>query len=178
MVVAGAGAVGRLVVRAVLVFAIAILIVLGLGPLSGRYRCVTVLSGSMAPTLPVGGVVLSTPEPLGRVRVGQIISFHAPIPGRPVETHRVVEVLAGGAHPVIRTQGDANPAPDGWVARLDTGPVWRARAVVPALGRVVHVLRSPIWRPVLIWLAPALFVVVALIEIWGTGPGREQAVSS
>ena len=86
----------------------------------------------------------------------------------------MIQVLASGPHPIVRTQGDANPAPDGWQARLDTGPVWKARAVVPGLGQGIHLLRAPTLRRLSVWVAPVGFVLVALIEIWHPGPRRRQ----
>ncbi|GAC1602207.1 MAG: hypothetical protein NVS3B21_30240 [Acidimicrobiales bacterium] len=167
------GFIARTMTRAAIVFAMAALVGLGLGPFTGRYRVLTVLSGSMRPTLPIGSIVLSTPEPLNAVRVGQIISFRAPTPGGPVETHRVIEVVTGGDHPAVRTQGDANPVPDGWVARLGSGPVWKARVVAPGVGRLIHGLRSALVHRLTLWAAPLCFVAVALWEIWGRSAQRE-----
>lgn len=80
----------------------------------------TVLSGSMEPTLPVGSVVVVRPRPPAEIAVGDVITFLARDPASDatrVVTHRVVEVLPG---PEFRTRGDANPDPDpGLVAAAD-----------------------------------------------------------
>lgn len=169
-----AALIARLLTRTVLGLAVITLVGLGLGPFTGRYRVVTVLSGSMRPTAPIGAVVISTPEPLESVRVGQVISFRAPTPGGPVETHRVIKIVSGGANPLVRTQGDANARPDPWVARLATGPVWKARVIVPGVGTMIHSLRAPLVRRLMLFGAPACFVLVALAEIWGLGATREE----
>src|SRR5207244_1906789 len=54
----------------VLLAAVAVLIFVGLGPVTGAYRLATVLSGSMAPGMPVGSVAVLVPEPPAAVRVG------------------------------------------------------------------------------------------------------------
>jgi len=88
--------------------------VLGLGPLTGRYRVLTVLSGSMRPTLPVGSIVVVTPQPLDDIRVGDIITFQEPGDRLVLETHRVVRILRDGPVPVVVTKGDDNARPDPW----------------------------------------------------------------
>jgi signal peptidase len=144
-----------------------VLVIIGVGPLTGRYRVATVLSGSMDPTLPVGSVVFSTPEPAATVAPGHVITFRAPVGSHWVETHRIVEVVSGGTDPVVRTQGDANEGPDPWLARLDGAtPVWRARFAVPKLGFVLQALRRPIVHRLTTLVAPALFLAACLAAIW------------
>ena len=58
----------------------------------GGYKPVAVYSGSMRPTIPVGGLALDRVIPARDVRVGDVITFSDPyVRGRFV-THRVVEV--------------------------------------------------------------------------------------
>jgi len=116
-----------------------------------------------------------TPESMRDVRVGQVISFHIPTGDHHVQTHRIVAVLRGGPHPLIRTKGDANSAPDPWTARLDGSTTWRVRAVVPKLGWLIVWLRDPLLRLLTVFLAPTLFALLALWRIW-TGPGDGNAV--
>src|SRR5205809_3772097 len=117
---AGTTSAGRSAVRAALLtsldlsaraaFVVACVALLGLGllPRTGWYRPVTVLSGSMRPAFAPGDMVVVTPEPVRDVRAGQIISYRIPIGDHHVQTHRVVAVVHGGAHPSVRTKGDAN----------------------------------------------------------------------
>ena len=80
----------------VLLAALAALVFVGLGPATGAYRLATVLSGSMAPGMPVGSVAVLVPEPPAAVRVGDVITLQAPTPDRHVVTHRVVAQAVDG----------------------------------------------------------------------------------
>lgn len=165
---------GRTVVRLGVALSLLVLVAIGIGPLTGRYRVVTVLSASMSPRLSVGSLAISTPEPLDQVHVGQIITFQAPIGDHWVITHRVIEVVSDGVHPRVRTKGDANTAPDPWIARLNRGPIWQVRTVVPALGTGVRVLRSRWIHVASVLIAPALLVIVSLQAIWRPSVPRRR----
>ena len=164
-----------LLLRLALGCALAIFVLLALVPHTGLYRPETVLSGSMKPYFGAGDLVIVTPESMRDVRVGQVISFHIPTGDHHVQTHRIIAVLRRGAHPLIRTKGDANSAPDPWTARLDGSTTWRVRAVVPKLGWLIVWLRDPLLRLLTVFLAPTLFALLALWRIW-TGPGDGNAV--
>jgi len=57
------------------------------------YKPVAVYSGSMEPTIPVGGLALDRAIPSKNVRVGDVITFSDPyVKGRLV-THRVIDIL-------------------------------------------------------------------------------------
>ena len=157
---------GRLVGLVLVGLCLLTLVAVGLGPRTGAYRTLTVLSGSMRPTIPEGSVVVVTPVALGQVRVGDVITYRIPVDDRRVVSHRVVEVVEGGDHPVVRTQGDANAAPDPWLARLDSEPAWRVRAAVPKLGYLIQSLRRPALANMLTWLVPALLALIWLADIW------------
>jgi signal peptidase len=158
--------VGRLGLWLAVVCAIALFGFLVIGPRLGYYRTLTVLSNSMQPTWSAGDVVVDTPEPLSAVRVGQAITFQAPIDGHALVTHRVIQVVKGGAHPVVRTQGDANPTPDAWTAKLENGPVWRARLVVPKLGWALFFLHDRLFHVLTMIVVPLLLAATWLIWIW------------
>src|SRR6188508_865209 len=126
-----------LALRLALGSALAIFVLLALVPHTGLYRPETVLSGSMKPYFGAGDLVIVTPEPVRDVRVGQVISIKIPTGDHHVQTHRVIQTVRGGPHPVIRTKGDANTARDDWTARLDGSTAWQVRLVVPKLGWLI-----------------------------------------
>ena len=157
---------------ATLVVAVAALLGLGLLPRTGWYRPVTVLSGSMRPAFAPGDMVVVTPEPARDVHVGQVLSYRIPIGDHHVQTHRVIAVVHRGDRPSVRTKGDANMAPDPWVARLNGPTVWRVRTVLPKLGWVVFWLRTPLVEKLTVLLAPVLLVLLGFVRIWGERDGE------
>jgi signal peptidase len=152
--------------RLALGVAFTLLLFLALIPHTGLYRPETVLSDSMKPYFAAGDLVIVTPEPVRDVRVGQVISIKIPTGDHHVQTHRVIQIVRGGAHPVIRTKGDANTARDDWTARLDGSTAWQVRLVVPKLGWLIVWLRDPLLRYFAVFLAPALFALLVLRRIW------------
>jgi signal peptidase I len=155
-----------LLARAGLLVACVALLGLGLLPRAGWYRPVTVLSGSMKPAFSPGDMVIVTPEPLRDLRVGQIISYRIPVGDHHVQSHRVIEIVRGGAHPLVRTKGDANNAADPWTARLHGNVVWRVRGVVPKLGWAVFWFRSPLMHSLTVLLAPLMLALLGVMQIW------------
>ena len=149
-----------------LALACAALVGLGLLPRTGWYRPVTVLSGSMRPTFAPGDMVVVTPEPLGDVRVGQIISYRIPVGDHHVQSHRVVRVIHDGGRVLVRTKGDANDSVDPWTAELHGTTAWRVRAVVPKLGRLIFWFRLPLVHLLTVILVPLLLALLGVAEIW------------
>lgn len=146
---------------------------IGLGPRTGAYQTLTVLTGSMHPEIPAGSLVVVRPVAASAIRPGDIVTINAPIPGAPVVTHRVTEIVEAGSSPVIRTKGDANTHPDPWLARIEGGRVWKVAMTVPHAGAAVSRLRSPAMRPILLYAIPGLIAMVWLAEIWGVGRRRQ-----
>jgi signal peptidase len=157
--------------RVLLALALVLFLAIAVLPRLGLYRAVTVLSGSMRPTFSPGDMVAVAPAPVSDV---QVISYQVPTGVHQVETHRIVKILQGGAHPVIQTQGDANNWPDPWTAKLEGKTAWRLVAVVPHLGYLVNWLRSGSLRMVAIIIAPGLLALLLLSEIWGLSGDRRE----
>lgn len=148
----------------------AMLAFLGLGPRTSRYQVLTVLSGSMTPRLPIGAVVIATPERPSQLRVGQILVYQIPVDDHHVVSHRVVQILRGGDRPIVRTKGDANNAPDPWTAEITSPVAWRVRAVLPALGSLLIWLRQPLLRRTLVLGFPFLAALLWIADIWRGSP--------
>jgi len=161
--------------------AVGVLMLLGLAvlPRLGAYRTATVLTASMRPTFAPGDIVVTEPEPVSSVRVGQVISYRVPVGEHQIETHRVVKIVQGQgtSNPVIQTRGDANQANDPWTARLQGATAWRQVAVIPKLGYVVNALRGRAIEIAAVLIAPIVLVALLLSEIWsgaGADPASEQ----
>jgi signal peptidase I len=172
---------GSAMASALVVVAVAALAVPLLGTLTGRWRLQPILSGSMAPQVPTGSLVLATPEAASAVHVGDIVVFRAPIAGHRLTAHRVIAVLSHGRRPGIRTKGDANAAADPWQARIEGGRIWIVRRDVPLLGYVtIFTQRS--WLFLVLVLGVGAVVIPLLRRIWAqpegvrpTAPGHVAA---
>ena len=141
-------------------------LVLGVGPHTGAYRPITMLTGSMQPLYPAGAILIVTPQPIAELAPGQVVTFHAPIGGQPVVTHRVVAVDRSGRQPVITTKGDANPGNDAWAVTM-TGPTfWEVRGAIPVVGTVLRALRTPEVDAVMTKAFPVLLLLGLLKALW------------
>ncbi len=103
---------------------------LGYGSIDNRwYRIVTVVGGSMEPTIWRGDMIVITrpPRQLGK---GMIVTMQV---GQVAVTHRIVEIMADGA---LKTKGDANAQADDWGTRKPR-VVGLYRFRIPRLGYAV-----------------------------------------
>jgi signal peptidase I len=149
---------------------------LGVLPHLGVYRTLTVLSASMNPTFSPGDIVVVRPEPIERLRVGQVISYAVPVGAHQVETHRVVKILRGQGTttPVIQTKGDNNTVVDPWTAQLNGPTIWRLEAVVPKVGYAINLMRNRTFHLFSVILIPGSMAILALARMWGLG-GRRRS---
>ena len=146
----------------VVVVCAVLLAVTAAGAVTGRWRVVPVLSGSMEPALPAGSAAVAVPAAAASVEAGDIIVFHAPIADRPALIHRVTEVVEGGVRPVVRTGGDASARPDPWTARLEGPVVWKVRRVLPGAGYVAVAAQD---RSVRMAIAAAVGAVASVLAL-------------
>jgi signal peptidase I len=96
------------------------------------YRSLTVVSGSMEPTLGTGSVVIDEVISPGEARPGDIVTFQDPLRPRQL-THRLQKVRVEGDTYYMVTLGDANDAPERWTVPAD-GRLGRVVAHLPKLG--------------------------------------------
>ena len=133
--------------------------------IAGGYRPVAVYSGSMTPTIAVGGLAVDRTIPAKKVRVGDVITFDDPYVKGRIVTHRVVAVIPTTHGLAYRTKGDANPFRDPWTIRL-SGQVGRVAFSVPVAGYVLVYAHTREVRAVLICLASILLLFGLLRRIW------------
>jgi signal peptidase len=122
-------------------------------------RVDVVLSGSMAPTMRPGDVILALSEPDSQVSAGQVLAFHPPAQPDIVVVHRVIQVVRHGNKVEIRTQGDDNNAPDAWTAVLLGNSAWRVSWVLPSAGYLV------IWATYA-WVRLVALTILVLLVVW------------
>ena len=118
-----------------------------------------VLSGSMAPTLRPGDVLLAVSEPDSQVSAGQVLAFHPPYDPSIVVVHRIIQVVHHGDKVEIRTQGDDNNTPDQWTAILEGKSAWKVSWVLPSAGFVAIWATYP-------WIHLLALLVVIGIVVW------------
>ena len=128
---------------------------------SGAWQIRPVLSGSMRPGLPVGGVVVTERVPLSDLQVRDVAVFHPPSDPSVDYVHRVISLTRAGRTVVVRTQGDANLYPDPWTLRLTGRWAYVARFSVPLLGYPAVWIHSPRGRADMLLLAGILAAVLA-----------------
>jgi signal peptidase I len=162
-------AIGAVLGTAVLVIAVGAA-TLGAAQALGAIRLATVLTGSMAPGIPTGSIVLDTPTPVSQIAPGDVITFVAPEPYTRVVTHRIVEIDRSSGDSIVVTRGDANDTVDPWRAKLNGDTVWEVRGSVPHVGSVLASVRSQSLRMIWSVLVPIAFGVSLTISIWRSGP--------
>lgn len=158
-------------VRGVMGVAVLAFAVLAVGPHVLGYRTMTMLTASMAPGIEPGDITIATPIAVAELTEGMVISYHMPVGDRSLVTHRVVSVdRAEDGTVSVQTKGDANEEIDPWTAGLQGDTVYRVRAVIPEVGHLVQLLRTPVVSQVLLYGAPALFAGWLLLTIWRPTP--------
>lgn len=156
---------------AVLVTALAGFLFLAIGPRFLGYQTATMLTGSMAPLINPGDVVVTVPTPVAEIRTGDVITYRIPVEDHRVETHRVTEVLVNkDGSTTVRTKGDANNGADPWTATLNGTAVDRHVLTVPYVGQAIRVLRQPAILNAFMYGAPAVLVAGLLASIWRKSP--------
>jgi signal peptidase I len=144
---------------AALIFAL----VLVAPPLTG-HRSLTVLTGSMEPTLETGSVVIAEVIRPTEARVGDVVTFSDPANEDRSITHRLVSVRVEGNTAHMVTRGDANDAGEQWEIALD-GEIGRVVYHVPKLG-YVRALVGTRGGYVVLTLALLLLGCWVLADIW------------
>lgn len=130
-----------------------------------RWKPVAIRSGSMAPALQVGDVILTRPvdEPLG---AGDIVTFS--LPGQSsTQSHRVVGRNPDGTYV---TRGDANPADDSTpvpAASVES----RAVLIVPWVGLPLVWLHDANWTALAGGAGVVLLLLIVATSPVETAPG-------
>lgn len=137
----------------------------------------TVLSGSMSPTIRTGDLIVDdqiAPGQAAFLKVGQIITFRSPTDASKFFTHRIFAVRHTRDDVTFVTKGDANNAPDAVpVPASDVVGVFRDR--VPFGGYVLNALHNTI---VLVLLAASLLFWVASMQLFRLARARRRSEMS
>lgn len=161
----------RVVPGVLLIALLALLGALILVPRLLGWAPLTVLSGSMEPTIPTGSqIVISPVTEVDSLEVGDVITV-MPYPDDPtLVTHRIVERAETPAGPSFTTQGDANDVVDPWEV-TETQVRGEVRYWVPAAGYLATALSGHTKAIGTAVIAAALFGYAALQVVRA---GRER----
>jgi signal peptidase I len=134
-------------------------------PLAIGDRSYVVRSGSMAPAIGSGDVLVTRPMDPLQARVGQIVTFKDPDGSGRLLTHRVRAVHWAGDQVNFVTQGDANTGQERWSVPVD-GRIGRVLYRIPKLGYALVWAQGPVGRIGLVVVPALLLAAFSLACIW------------
>jgi signal peptidase len=117
-----------------------------------------VYTGSMEPTIPVGGIVVIKPIDPETLKIGDIICFQLSEPTS--ITHRIKNITDQG----FITQGDANEDPDQWIVKKEN-VIGKAIFTIPFIGYLGYFVRTPIGFILLILLPASVIIIMEIRNI-------------
>ena len=123
------------------------------------WSTLVVLSGSMEPAMPVGGLAFFAPVEPQEIKAGDVVTYPRPDKPTALVSHRVVVVSDQLGEPTVWTKGDANEAFDHWAVPA-AAVVGEVRFTLPYLGHVSRRMQTR--QGFLSVLAiPALFILMS-----------------
>jgi signal peptidase len=135
---------------------IAILLLISVFPITGNFKVLAVLSGSMEPSVHTGSIVVVKPSEF--YKIGDVITFGKISKRNTPTTHRINEVKNSTSTGLTYiTKGDANNAPDLKEVR-PTEIVGKEILTIPYVGYAINTAKKP-WGFALIIIVPALLVI-------------------
>lgn len=158
--------IGGWIVVAVLVI-IALVTAISALEIPNGIRLYTVRSGSMAPAIPAGSIVMVKPSP--EYHKGNVITFKSASERyleKPTKTmtHRIYEVLEEEGRTAYLTKGDFNPSPD---SELVTRELVLGKVIfsVPLLGYPVAFARTVPGLIILIVIPATILIYSEILNI-------------
>jgi signal peptidase I len=125
-------------------------------------KSLTVLSGSMEPTIHVGDIVVVRQIAPLDARVGDVVTFRDPADRDKLITHRVRKMSVADGVVAFETKGDANTSVERWKIAND-GTIGLVLYRVPKLGYALFYVHGALGRLLLV-VVPAL--LLGGYEIW------------
>lgn len=134
---------------------IALLLIVSTFPITGNVKLLSVLSGSMEPTIHTGSVVIIKPE--SSYKVGDVITFGKNTKTEVPTTHRIAEMKIVSGEAVYKTKGDANNAEDS-TETPQKDVIGKVLFSIPYLGYIVDFVKKPMGL-MLVIVIPAIIIV-------------------
>lgn len=134
---------------------IALFLIISVLPITGNFKTMMVLSGSMEPAIKTGSIVIV--KPAKDYRIGDIITFGPMSKDKIPTTHRISDVKYNSGIPVYITKGDANNDPDTReISQKDI--IGKVLFSIPYLGYAVETAQKPIGFALII-IIPAVIII-------------------
>lgn len=140
------------------------------------HKVLTVLSGSMEPTIHTGDLIFVKPVSLdAQLQEKDVITFRAKPDSEMLITHRIVGIIAvNGKAQAYVTKGDANDTQDlTTVARDMVIGVYRSR--IPYFGYVLSFIRRPIGVVLCVILPGLVLIAQEFRKMWKALAEEEAA---
>jgi len=135
--------------------AIALLLIVSVFPITGNYKLMIVQSGSMAPAIKMGSVVVV--KPADDYKIGDVITFGPHSRTKAPTSHRIYDIKVVDGQPVYITKGDANNAPDAReIQKRDV--LGKVLFSVPYIGFAVDFAKKPMGFALII-VVPAAIII-------------------
>jgi len=142
---------------------VAVLLIVSIFPITGNYKVMTVISGSMEPAIKTGSVVIV--KPVDEYKIGDVITFGPYSKTKAPTTHRIFDVKVENGQPVYITKGDANNAPDQrQVAKREI--IGKVLLDVPYVGYAVAAAKTPAGFTAIIIIPAAVIIYDEVRKIW------------
>jgi signal peptidase I len=137
-------------------------------------KSLTVLSGSMEPTIHVGDIVVVRQISALDARVGDVVTFRDPTDRDKLITHRVRRISVADGTVSFETKGDANTSIEQWNVASD-GTIGLVLYRVPKLGYALFYVHGALGRLLLVVLPALLLGAHEIWRIWSPGDERVEA---
>lgn len=142
---------------------IAILLMVSVFPIPGNFKAMTVLSGSMEPTIKTGSIVVV--KPLDDYKIGDIITFGPNTKTQTPTTHRINDIKVVDNNVVYITKGDANNAPDTKeITKNDI--IGKVLFHVPYVGYAINAAKQPVGFMLIIVIPAVIIIYDEIRKMW------------
>lgn len=137
------------------IVAVAGLLIISVFPITGNIKFMIVQSGSMAPAIKMGSLVMV--KPIDDYKIGDVITFGPVTKTKAPTSHRIQDIKVNEGNVVYITKGDANDNTD---AREIQKKEVLGKVVfsIPYLGYVVNFAKQPLGFALII-ITPALVII-------------------
>ncbi len=153
---------------------IALLLIVSIFPITGNYKLLIVQSGSMAPAIKMGSVVVV--KPADNYKIGEVITFGPYSRTKAPTTHRIYDVKVTDGRMSYITKGDANNAPDTReISKRDI--LGKVLFSVPYVGFAVDFAKKPMGFMLIIVIPATIIIYDEIRKIFGEVRRKKQQVS-